>query len=907
MSVSLAFSPWARLGIGTALSAQPDALRAQVPIGVQVRGRIVDPAKPGAPAVDAPVVSAPPFTAQILGPGDVLGIDPRIIIRVDPGPYARSAPARTLAAIEFSRPDFPWMFSPLVPDVQQRLQPWLCLVVVPQRPGISLEARDGRLPVLTVDSGSELPDLAEAWAWAHVQVLSEGTHPVSTTVAEGNERSLSRLVSPRCLDSATRYLACLVPTFNVGRQVGLDPTVEPTGPLAPAWSAPVAANFKLPVYYSWTFATGIAGDFQDLVVMLQPQQLPLDVGWRPVTIGFPTAVPPAGFHAFTEPLEGVLRNLHDPPAVSDPGAATMMSQELDRIVGLPRTVAPPRYGQSQGRVGAPWLDDLNLTPVARIAAATGARVVQTHQDELLAAAWAEVGDMQRANQERRQIDVAITVGDAVMRRHFGAMSTDCVFQMSAPTGIPTRGGVSSPAVAAAIPPATLSGAFRRLQRRSGSLARRSAPVVSGSRLAMMALPVRSGGPSAMTVLARFRLVQTAPDKIPATPAVLPFSDADAAPLGRTSARATFTFTGKSVTHPSTHVTTNIVVVGASVPWRLDDATQFVTDADAAALKDRQMTASNFKTAALAMQHYLFDRVLPRMNPAVFRPVTPDDAALSIARGTVLDALNPARTLVARVAITLASPAMGSKARAPAPPSASSSGPSAIAALRYDPIFAQGMFRAVAELTPDLFLVGADRLPDNTVGVVRTNARFIEAYLVGLNHEMAREFLWRGFPSDGRGTYFRRFWDSDNYPALSAWRGMLGTHGSTPDFLALLIRSEIVRRFPSAVVFAQRGGVDQSGAQFVPSEPRRYPLFRVRLRGDLLCVGFDFTPDQAFGYFFGIEEQITEPRFAAPTTPRGPFVKLSDLTLRTGAHAGDVAAAALRRPTRVMIDPHVLIK
>ena len=56
----------------------------------------------------------------------------------------------------------------------------------------------------------------------------------------------------------------------------------------------------------------------------------------------------------------------------------------------------------------------------------------------------------------------------------------------------------------------------------------------------------------------------------------------------------------------------------------------------------------------------------------------------------------------------------------------------------------------------------------------------------------------------------------------------------------------------------------------------------------------------------IEEQITEPRFAAPAGTGGVHLKLADLALRAGAHAGDVAAATLRRPTRVMIDPRVLI-
>ena len=32
-------------------------------------------------------------------------------------------------------------------------------------------------------------------------------------------------------------------------------------------------------------------------------------------------------------------------------------------------------------------------------------------------------------------------------------------------------------------------------------------------------------------------------------------------------------------------------------------------------------------------------------------------------------------------------------------------------------------------------------------------------MVGLNHEMARELLWREYPTDQRGSYFRQFWDT----------------------------------------------------------------------------------------------------------------------------------------------------
>ena len=52
--------------------------------------------------------------------------------------------------------------------------------------------------------------------------------------------------------------------------------------------------------------------------------------------------------------------------------------------------------------------------------------------------------------------------------------------------------------------------------------------------------------------------------------------------------------------------------------------------------------------------------------------------------------------------------------------------------------------------------GLERVPQNTVGLLQTNRRFIEAFMVGLNHEMAAELRWREFPTDLRGSYFRSF-------------------------------------------------------------------------------------------------------------------------------------------------------
>ena len=81
-----------------------------------------------------------------------------------------------------------------------------------------------------------------------------------------------------------------------------------------------------------------------------------------------------------------------------------------------------------------------------------------------------------------------------------------------------------------------------------------------------------------------------------------------------------------------------------------------------------------------------------------------------------------------------------------------------------PSFPQPMYEALKEKSQDLLLPGLDKVAARTVLGLRTNRAFVEAYMIGLNVEMARELLWRGFPTDQRGTYFRNFWGNDGAAA-----------------------------------------------------------------------------------------------------------------------------------------------
>src|SRR5690606_1991060 len=83
-----------------------------------------------------------------------------------------------------------------------------------------------------------------------------------------------------------------------------------------------------------------------------------------------------------------------------------------------------------------------------------------------------------------------------------------------------------------------------------------------------------------------------------------------------------------------------------------------------------------------------------------------------------------------------------------------------------------LYELLAEYDRDRLLPGVDRIPDDGITLLETNARFVAAFLAGANHEMNAELLWRRYPTDQRGTTLRRFWDwlddGDDIPAIHTW-------------------------------------------------------------------------------------------------------------------------------------------
>jgi hypothetical protein len=272
-------------------------------------------------------------------------------------------------------------------------------------------------------------------------------------------------------------------------------------------------------------------------------------------------------------------------------------------------------------------------------------------------------------------------------------------------------------------------------------------------------------------------------------------------------------------------------------------------------------STRFLAAADALVAHLEQRSPTSLLP---RPSAP---ALSDLKEALVARLDPADTVSQRVKARISFPASSAAKAAPSP--------AEDAVIMPHPDFPQPMYVALRSLSPDFLLPGAEHVPADTVSLVATNARFVESFMVGLNHEMGRELLWREYPSDQRGTYFTQFWDTagsaspdaaTQLPAIHQWdptASLGGTFlgGGTADRLVLLVRGELLRRYPGTVIYGVRA---DSLDDEQPEEA--HPIFRGTLEPDIVFVGFNLTEADArggadgAGYYFVFQEQPGDPRF-----------------------------------------------
>ena len=461
MTIPYRFMPVVRRGLARAHQTEDNnanlPARATVSVGLTLQAK-----QDGDPAG---VVSGN-INLQLYGPGDIIGIDPRLMVRTDPKPNATNFEPNYLAIVDFDPPDFPWMLTPAKANTRDNLRPWLVLVVL-DRDQVALPAlAPGRpLPSVALTAAqvkSELPDLAESWLFAHAQALSteNDSGRLATELKQSPERNISRLVCPRRLEPRKNYLACVVPAFEVGRQRGLGQTPPGGAQLAPSWQHVAPADVELPVYYHWEFSTGPVGDIETLARRLKtPDQYKNDatliaqlnhIGELPVAVDNDHLLFEGANPARTV-FEGALVSLKFAPAAADPTFALKLEAMLNS--GQERasdpapvahdkvpTLSPPIYGEypakrhivDDAKVSQHWLDQLSLQPRYRLAAGWGAEVVRRYQDEFMQAAWTQVGEVLAAERALSLSRFSHDVLKAVEKRHLAKLSPERLLAVLAP-------------------------------------------------------------------------------------------------------------------------------------------------------------------------------------------------------------------------------------------------------------------------------------------------------------------------------------------------------------------------------------------------------------------------------------------------------------------------------------------
>jgi hypothetical protein len=299
------FLPWLRQGLANQINGQ-EGSRATIPVDVTIKGKKVDGS--------ADQIATVSKSIEIYGPGDIIGIDKRAIIKEEPRNWITNFEPNYLPYIEFYDEDFPWRYTPLPnPANDHRLKPWLALIVLKEdefEHGQNI--KDKPLPFITVKDTGKLPDLEQSWAWAHVQVnesllseteLIEG-EPTPKVRFDNNANTLadaldqvirrnpdlaySRIFCPRRLQANIAYHAFLVPAFETGRLAGLGQNPDSANFNTRAWDT-VAGEKELPFYHNWYFRTGNVGDFEYLVRLLEPKPIDSRVGTRDMDVQKPGA------------------------------------------------------------------------------------------------------------------------------------------------------------------------------------------------------------------------------------------------------------------------------------------------------------------------------------------------------------------------------------------------------------------------------------------------------------------------------------------------------------------------------------------------------------------------------------------------------------------------------------------
>ena len=874
-----------------------------------------------------------------------------MVVRTEPRDGISNYEPNYLPYLEFYDEDFPWRYTPAsAADDQRKLRPWVSLIVLKETEFEDTKQQTPLRSIKILDAAALQP-VQDIHLWAHMHTNLPRTENVLANNLESFRQEIktdpdgvySRVLCPRKLDPNAMYHAFLVPSFETGRLAGLGRTSAGVIAQQAAWGA--GADLEFPVYYRWHFRTGANFDFESLVKLIEPRVMDHRVGSRPMDCSAPgyfradspQELPPP--NPLTILLEGAVMA---PTAVSTEIIPNDFQTEVGKLINLNRgqvenpdedpIVTLPFYGMyhamrkdlnNPGGKVVPefdpnseiWYNDLNRDPRTRVPAGFGVQAVQDDQENLMDQAWKQLTDVLEAN---RKMQLAALMAQTLERSYAKnilpqAKENVLSFSRSISSRILSAGlTVKKTINTGKIPDAVVMPGFQKMIRQNTSVIR--------------AFQKQSVAPSYSLLLQNTNKV------------------------GGLTAASIDKFTGLSSLSGITNVTVppqleNIRVW--SLQSNLDKDAVFYQKKYVGGLPEISTWDKLFNkelVKAVSAQPAISRPVGPvsvvvkplrinRLNPVVFRvdpvaAIKPIDVVNDIgfaahsayktafkdydirysfreelpvpptvdANKLAMDSLQTIKPITAYKKLLDSRISWSKGTRKPTVDA------DFLPAMAY-PDFPAASYQFLVDKDKELLLPNLHLIQPNTFSLLKTNQKFIESYLVGLNFEMGRELLWREYPTDMRGSYFRQFWDvkgfvtPDSTPTdaeslkdiapIHKWpkTGDLGRNNARDkegdaEQLVFVIRGELLKKFPNTVIYAQKA-FKEAGKWKINTELTeesfkkevRFPIYQAELPPDIKLLGFDLTIDEAAGiepmtdfagnkegWFFIIAEVPGEPRF-----------------------------------------------
>ena len=852
---------------------------------------------------------------KLQGPGDVIGISRDAVLRVHPKEGTENFESNALAYIEFYEEDFPWRYTPAVRvQGEKRLRPWLFLIVAKEGEYLFRDTGNG-IPYVSIKNEAAhkvFPNHRETWAWAHVHFnhhldANDINNSVAGEIKTNPDVAYSRLICPRRLERAeegVKYHAFLIPAFETGRLAGLGEDPKDVFAQAPSWTTGNTASSTVrpndyPVYYHWEFKTDKEGDFESLVRILKAHPLGPRFGKRDMNIlktgmglddvasthvlGLEGALKPPSFSPDTWPggngdvsyrnklknLLNVSQELSDTPnsnAVNPfyvPGDPNVFYSE--KVVDDP-IVSPPIYGKWHALVkkvgengsSKKWVDDLNLNPKNRAAASVGSKVVKQQQEKFMETAWNQVGQINEANQKIREAELAKMVNNAIYEKHFIRMDKDKLLMVTSAAhkfvlNPETEKTFEENLTQSKVPNAARSAAFKRIIRPG----KKAIKKLNKTGEALNNVPVYKN------LITNFNLADTDTEERALTAA-------------------------KKKIEPEMVVSTEEVERAINYFLELQDSPEASDDEtlvlDPEAISSQEAFYDNFTSFATQISSL---SVLPTPPPLQDMEGFTRVLAEQIDPLVTIPGMLAPRILIGAHKVEKVKPVMAY------------------------PVIPDPMFRYLKKISQDLIIPNIVEIPENTITLLENNQVFIESFMAGLNHEMSKELLWREYPTDQRGSYFRNFWDdkdslsvADDHDILpmDRWNDSLGEHNEkiinengTPEkkknFVVLVIRGNLLRKYPNTVIYANKAvsrgaGKPRGLADAANQDNIRTPIFQAELDPDIALFGFNLTKEEAMGngdypegWFFVLKERPGQINFGlddSDTIPAGSAGSWNDL-------------------------------